>query len=35
MITLAHALPWFLILTGGGVFLYGLAKFIEAFRPRR
>jgi len=27
------ALVWFLVLTGLGIFLSGLARFIELFRP--
>lgn len=31
---IATALAWFLILSGLGVFMLGLARFIEVFRPR-
>jgi hypothetical protein len=30
---LAPALAWFLLLTGLGIFLLGLAKFIDLWRP--
>ncbi len=28
------ALVWFFVLTGLGVFLWGLARLLELFRPR-
>jgi hypothetical protein len=35
MSALTHAIVSFLLLAGFGVFLWGLAKFLEVFRPRR